>query len=51
MAIFLKLKTDEMENRRFFGKGYNENDYVFKWSNGIPFSPDYVTSHFSDLLE
>lgn len=28
-----------------------ENDFIFKWPNGKPFSPDYISSHFSLLLK
>ena len=51
MQIFEDLSKAEEENRRFFGKGYNKNDYVFKWPDGTPFRPDYVTRHFRLLLE
>ena len=29
---------------------YHENDYVFKWPDGTPFRPDFVTRHFSMRL-
>ncbi len=51
IEIFTRLKKDKDENRKFFGKGYIESDYVFTWPNGTPFSPDYVTRHFSKLLK
>ena len=44
------LKEQEEENRLLFGRGYNRNDYVFKWPDGKPFAPDFVTRHFSNLL-
>ena len=50
-AIFLQAKVDEDSNRRLMGKGYQQNDYVFKWPDGRPFSPDYVSRHFSILLK
>lgn len=50
-AIFLQAKADEAINRRLMGNGYQQNDYVFKWPNGRPFSPDYVSRHFSILLK
>ena len=49
-SVFLAAKADEAENRLMFGNEYIENDYVFKWPNGQPFSPDYVTHHFSKVL-
>lgn len=51
MQIFEDLSKAEDENRRFFGSGYNKNDYVFKWPDGTPFRPDYVTRHFRVLLK
>jgi integrase len=49
--IFLRAKREEEENRRLCGKGYQENDFIFKWPEGTPFSPDYVSSHFALLLK
>ena len=48
--IFLQAKKEERENRRLMGKGYQENAYVFKWPDGRPIAPDYVTHHFPALL-
>ena len=41
--VLLDLKRCQEENRRLFGSGYEDNDYVFKWENGKPFRPDTVT--------
>ena len=30
---------------------YYDNDYVFKWDNGKPYSPDYDSKKFQKLLE
>lgn len=49
--ILLMLKEQEKENRRLFGCEYVENDYIFKWQDGKPFAPDYVTMKFSKLLK
>lgn len=51
LAIFRTAKEAEEENRCLFGKGYHENPYVFKWPDGRPFAPDYVTQHFALLLK
>lgn len=48
--IFLSALDAERENRRLFGKSYQQSPYVFKWPDGRPFSPDYVTRHFAALL-
>ena len=50
LQIFQDLKDDEEQNRKFFGVGYHECDYVFKWPDGRPFRPDFVSGHFSMLL-
>lgn len=49
-AIFLTAKAQEKENRRLMGKTYQESPYIFKWPDGSPFLPDYVSQHFSLLL-
>ncbi|MDF3005855.1 MAG: integrase [Oscillospiraceae bacterium] len=49
--MLLQLKEQEKHNRKIFGKSYVENDYVLKWDDGRPFSPDYVTHRFSALLK
>lgn len=49
--IFLDAKAKEIENRKLFGKSYNENCYVFKWDDGHPFSPDYISKHFAKILK
>jgi len=48
--IFLSALDAERENRRLVGKGYHESPYVFKWPDGRPIAPDYVTHHFAALL-
>ena len=49
--LLLSLKASEAENRRLFGREYIESPYIFKWPNGKPFTPDYVSHRFSDLLQ
>ena len=49
--IFRQLKAEENRNRRLMGSAYQENDYLFKWPDGRPFPPDYVSHHFSRLLK
>ena len=50
-AIFAEAKRKEIENRRLFGADYTENPYVFKWDDGQPYSPDYISHRFNDLLK
>ena len=48
--IFLAALNAEQENRRLCGKDYQQTPYVFKWPDGRPFFPDYVSHHFAALL-
>ena len=50
-SIFLDEKVKELENLNLFGKSYQKNDYVFKWGDGHPYSPDYVSQAFAKLLK
>ena len=49
--IFMDIKREEKHNRLMFKGGYIENDYVFKWPNGDPIKPDYVSGHFNTILK
>ena len=51
MEIFREAKQQEKQNRADCGKGYQENNYIFKWGNGQPFAVEYVSHHFKRLLE
>lgn len=51
VTIFNEARRQEEENRVLFGKEYNANEYIFKWANGTPFAPDYISQHFHLLLE
>ena len=49
--VLLSIKSQENKNRSEFGLSYKENQFVFKWPDGTPFNPDYITHHFSKLLK
>lgn len=49
--IILLLKDAEKRNKKLFGASYHSNEYIFKWDDGTPFSPDYVSQHFSAILK
>lgn len=51
IEIFKQMKNEETLNRKLYGSEYVPNDYVFKWPNGKPYSPDYITHRFNDLLK
>ena len=50
-AIFRRVKDLEQQNRAAFGREYQENAYVFKWADGHPYSPDYISHRFNRLLK
>lgn len=49
--ILMDLKQQQEQNKKFFGNEYHDSDYVFRWPDGKPFSPDYVTDKFQKLLK
>lgn len=49
--LFLSLRADQERNRRLMGKDYVQTDYVFCWPDGRPFTSDYVSHRFSQLLK
>ncbi len=49
--ILTMLKEAEKKNITLFGKEYIKNGYIFKWENGKPYAPDYITSKFSKILK
>ncbi|MBQ4550145.1 MAG: site-specific integrase [Oscillospiraceae bacterium] len=51
VEIFTKAKEQEERNRAMFGREYQENPYVFKWPDGHPYSPDYISHHFAKVLK
>lgn len=51
VQILLAMKKEEEQNRALYGADYHDNDYVFKWPDGRPLTPDYVSRAFRRLLE
>lgn len=49
--LFVRLKNAERANQKLFGKDYIKNDYIFKWQNGSPYDPDYITHKFKKTLK
>ena len=49
--LLVKIKLQEKRNKMLFGKDYVSNYYVFKWEDGRPYSPDYITSKFAKTLK
>lgn len=49
--ILLDLKEKENKDREFFENCYLENNYIFKWEDGKPYEPNYITDKFQKLLK
>lgn len=47
----LQLKCQQENDKKLFGNTYKENDYVFKWKDGKPYKPEYVTRQFNKILK
>jgi len=45
------VKEQENEHRQLFGGEYHENSYIFKWPDGRPYIPHYISHKFSELLK
>lgn len=50
-TMLLELKEKEKCNRELCGSDYIENDYIFKWDNGEPYKPEYISHMFQTMLE
>ena len=48
--LLLKIKAEQKNNKKFFGKDYQNTDYVFTWQDGKPYQPDYITKEFQKVL-
>ena len=51
VRLFKILLQQEQYYRNHIGKDYIDNDYVFTWEDGHPYSPDYVSHTFHKLLK
>ena len=51
VRLFKILLQQEQYYRNHYGKDYINNDYVFTWEDGHPYSPDYVSHTFHKLLK
>lgn len=46
----LKLQQAQEQRRRMIGNAYYENDNVCVWGDGRPFSTDYISQRFAQIL-
>ena len=49
--MLLKLKKQQAEDLRTFGKEYKKSDYIFKYADGSLFRPDSTTRSFQRVLK
>ena len=47
----LQLKCQQENDKKLFGNTYKDNDYVFKWKDGKPYKPEYITRQFNKILK
>ncbi|MBQ7921399.1 MAG: tyrosine-type recombinase/integrase family protein, partial [Clostridia bacterium] len=48
--LLLELREKQKKDRIDFGSVYTETDYIFVWSDGKPYRPDYITRTFKKVL-
>ena len=48
--MFQILKNKEQANRKLFGNGYHENEYIFKHADGSLYYPDYPSKAFRKII-
>ena len=46
-----KVRERQEENKRLFGRDYTDSGYICVKPDGTPIHPNYVTKHFSHVLE
>ena len=51
IEMFNQVKKKEEANRKLFGNGYQDNDYIFKHADGTLYYPDYPSKIFSKLIK
>ena len=49
-AMLAELRNKHDVNRILFGRDYKDNDYVFTWEDGHPYSTDYITKEFKKIV-
>lgn len=49
--VLLEEKERQKKNAEFFGKAYNQNDFVTKWENGTEYLPNYLSDSFAKFIK
>lgn len=50
VTLLKRLREQEDENRRLFGRSYFDSDYVFKHPDGMLYYPDHPSDKFKKIL-
>jgi len=50
-TLLLEERARQENNKNEFKKAYTDSPYVFVWSDGKPFTPDFVTHHFERIIK
>ena len=50
-TLLLEERARQENNKKEFKKAYTDSPYVFVWSDGKPFTPDFVTHHFERIIK
>ena len=48
---FIALLETQRQEKKLLGKGYHDTDYVCRWPDGRPLSPEYMSHAFKSLLK
>ncbi len=48
-SLLLSVREKQIENEKFFGKGYNKSNQVFTFDDGKIMTGDYLTRKFAKL--
>lgn len=46
----MELKQSQEQNKCLYGNTYVDSEYVCRWDDGNPITPDYLTHHFQVVL-
>lgn len=49
--LFQKIIAKKEENKKFYGNTYHDSEFLFTWEDGIPFNPDYLYHHFTNVMK
>lgn len=48
--LLIAERNRQAQNRKEFGKEYQNNNYIFLWDDGRPYATEYVSQHFKRVL-